>query len=235
MNAEEILSELESLGSESTRKTLLRHGAKDPCFGVKVGDLQKIRKRIKTDYQLSLDLYASGNYDAMYLAGLIADDEKMTKADLRRWAKGAYGGSLPGATVPWVATGSKHGQELSLEWIEAKDPCIASIGWATLTSLMSVRPDENLDVPMLRKMLKRVEKEIHHAPNPVREAMNHFVIGAGCFVVSLIEPALKTAEKIGEVKVDHGDTACKTPYAPDYIRKVEKMGRIGKKKKSAKC
>ncbi len=46
MTAQDILTELESPGSENTRKTLTRHGAKDPCFGVKIADLQKIRKRI---------------------------------------------------------------------------------------------------------------------------------------------------------------------------------------------
>ncbi len=235
MTAKEILKELKALGSENTRKTLMRHGAQDPCFGVKVGDLQKIRKKIKVDHQLALDLYESGNYDAMYLAGLIADDEKMTKTDLRRWAKQAYGGSLPAYTVPWVATGSKHGQALALEWIEAKDPRIASIGWSTQSSLMSVKEDTELDLPSLKNLLKRVQREIHKSPNEVRETMNQFVIGLGCFVAPLSDIAMKAAEKIGEVTVDHGGTACKTPFAPDYIRKVEKMGRIGKKKKTAKC
>lgn len=31
-----------------------------------------------------------------------------------------------------------------------------------------------------------------------------------------------------------GDTACKVPFAPDYI-KVQDRGVIGKKKKTAKC
>ena len=42
---------------------------------------------------------------------------------------------------------------------------------------------------------------------------------------------MQTAEKIGPVSVDMGDTACKVPYAPDYIQKVQKRGTIGKKRK----
>src|SRR5437667_3050665 len=90
MSTADILAELQSYGSEQTKKTLMNHGAREPFFGVKVADLKKIQKRIKKDYQLALDLYATGNSDAMYLAGLIADDEKMTKKDLQRWAEGAY-------------------------------------------------------------------------------------------------------------------------------------------------
>ena len=35
--------------------------------------------------------------------------------------------------------------------------------------------------------------------------------------------------------VDVGDTSCKIPYAPDYIKKIQQRGAIGKKRKSAKC
>ena len=110
MTAHSILKELKSLGSETYKRMLMNnHGVKEPCFGVKIGDMKKIQKRIKMDYQLALDLYDTGNYDAMYFAGLIADDARMTREDLQRWVEKAYAGALPGATVLWVAAGSPHG------------------------------------------------------------------------------------------------------------------------------
>ena len=69
-----IIEELKRLGTESVKKVLQNHDAREPLFGVKIADLKKIQKRIKKDYQLALDLYDTGIYDAMYLAGLIADD-----------------------------------------------------------------------------------------------------------------------------------------------------------------
>lgn len=100
MSAIEILRELRTLGSERYKRTLMaNYGVREPCFGVKIGDMKGIRKRIKEDYQLALDLYGTGNYDAMYLAGLIADDARMTKDDLQRWVEQAYGGALSGCTV----------------------------------------------------------------------------------------------------------------------------------------
>lgn len=236
MSADDILAELESMGSESTKRMLMKnHGVKEPCFGVKIGDMKKIVKRVKRDYQLALDLYASGNYDAMYLAGLIADDERMTKADLNRWVKAAYGASLPGYTVAGVAAQGRFGWELALKWIVSPKPNIASAGWATLSCLVALKPDAELDVPQLKQLIANIEKSISKAPDAVRYAMNNFIISVGCYVVPLTELARKTAERIGVVTADLGNNQCQIPYAPDYIRKVEARGSIGKKRKTVKC
>jgi 3-methyladenine DNA glycosylase AlkD len=235
LTAAEVMEELKSMGNETTKKTFLRHGAKEPFFGVKIGDMKKIQKRVKKDYRLALELYDTGNSDAMYLAGLIADDEKMTKKDLRRWADGASWGMISEYTVPWVAAGSPHGWELALEWIESEREDIAACGWATLASMVSIKPDEEMDLTELKKLLQRVQKTIHQQPNRVRYVMNSFVIALGAYVKSLTNAAIQAAEKIGEVSVDMGDTACQVPLAADYIRKVQARGTIGKKRKSAKC
>jgi 3-methyladenine DNA glycosylase AlkD len=79
MTASEILEELKPLGSDGYKKVMYNHGAKEPFLGVKIEELKKIQKRIKRDYRLALELYDTGVYDAMYLAGLIADDPKMTE------------------------------------------------------------------------------------------------------------------------------------------------------------
>ena len=84
MTAKDIVAELQKLGNPQTKKTWMTHGAQEPCLGVKVEDMKKIQKRVKMDYQIALDLYDTGIADAMYLAGLIADDAKMTKKDLQK-------------------------------------------------------------------------------------------------------------------------------------------------------
>src|SRR5215510_11718079 len=126
MTAKEIIAELKKFRTEQTRKMWLKYGAKEPCLGVKVQDMKKIQKRVKMDYQVALDLYDTGIADAMYLAGLIADDAKMTKKDLQKWIEGATWGMVAEFTVPWVASAGPHGREMALKWIEAKDEAIAS-------------------------------------------------------------------------------------------------------------
>lgn len=235
MNAKTIIEEIKPLGSDSYKRVIFKHGVKEPCFGVKISDLQKIVKRIKMDYQLALDLYDTGNYDAMYLAGLIADDAQMTKKDLHHWVAQAYCSALASSTVAWVASGSAYGWEIGLEWIESKSPLIAVAGWATLVSLVSIKENTELDLPALKKLLARVQKSIHQSPDPVRYQMNSFLIAVGCYVESLTEIAMKTAEQIGTVTADMGDTSCQVPSASDYIRKVQTRSTIGKKRKTAKC
>ena len=90
MTAKEIVDQLKTLGTASIKTVLIKHGAREPFFGVKVEDLKKIQKRIKVDHKLALELYDTGISDAMYLAGLIADDAAMSKKDLQRWVKQAY-------------------------------------------------------------------------------------------------------------------------------------------------
>jgi 3-methyladenine DNA glycosylase AlkD len=236
MTATQIVNELRPLGRDSYKRVLLNHGVEEPCFGVKIEELKKIQKRIKKDYQLALDLYDTGIYDAMYLAGLIADDKKMTRKDMGRWIDGApENGPLCGSTVAWVAAESNNGRALALEWIDSKKAKIAVAGWGTLSSLVAITDDADLDLGQLKKLLHRVQKTIHQQPDRVRYAMNGFVIAVGGYVKFLSGLAIQTAEKIGKVAVDVGNTECKVPYAPDYIRKIEARGAIGKKRKTAKC
>ena len=234
--AKEILAELKPLGSESYKRMLCNnHGVREPCFGVKIGDMKKIQKRIGKDYRLALELYKTGNYDAMYLAGLIADDERMTRKDLQGWAEKAYGGALPGATVGWVAAGSPHGWEMALKWIDSPKENIAEAGWSTLSGLVAIKRDEGLDVTALRKLIERVRRTINDAPDRGRYAMNGFLIAVGSYVKGLTDFAIETGEQIGPVMADLGNNSCQIPYAPDYIRKVEKVKGIGKKRKTVKC
>src|ERR1700749_2644646 len=100
MTVPEIMSYLQANGSESVKNLWLKHGIKEPFFGVKIEYLKNIQKKVKTDYQLAKDLYATGNADAMYLAGLVADDPKMTEADLQTWVQAAVSNNISESNVP---------------------------------------------------------------------------------------------------------------------------------------
>lgn len=235
MTAKEIMEQLEGFGNEGTKKVLMKHGAKEPFFGVKVADLKKILKKTKKNHELSLELYATGNTDAMYLAGLMADEKQITKKQLNAWVKKAYWSYLSEYTVPWVASETDYGIELGLEWIESKKETIAAAGWATLASCASVKDDSELDLKLYKKLLKRAEKEVHTAQNRVRYTMNGFIIAVGAYIKSLTDEALSIGERVGKVDVDVNGTACKVPLIPVSIGKVQARGSIGKKRKTARC
>jgi 3-methyladenine DNA glycosylase AlkD len=235
MDCEEIMKQLKSLGSENLRKIFLKHGIREPMFGVKVEDLKKIQKKVKMDYELAKDLFRTGNADAMYLAGLIADDGKMTRKDLETWVQESVSLNISEYTVPWVASGSPFGFELAMKWIDSKIEHIAASGWSTLGSLVSVKPDKELDLVVLKKLMERVDNSIHSSSNRVRYTMNIFIISVGAYVPFLSKEAIRIAKKMGPVKVYMEGTACKVPDAASYIQKSIDRGSLGKKKTKVKC
>jgi hypothetical protein len=231
----EVVEELRGLGSPSIKKVLVNYGAREPFFGVKITDMKPIAKRLTPNYELARELYATGISDAMYLAGLITDDSKMTREDLQTWVKQAYWSMLSESTVPWVASGSRYGEELGKEWIESPTKTIACAGWRTLSCLTLITPDATLNLHDYEALLNRVTTTIHHQPNGVRSCMNGFVIACGTNVLPLTEFASQCAIEIGEVSVQMGNTACKVPFAPERIAEAVARGTVGRKRKTAKC
>jgi 3-methyladenine DNA glycosylase AlkD len=90
MTLDEVMTELEALGNERTKKQYKSRGAREPLFGVATGAMKPLFRKIKQDQALSEQLYATGNYDAMYFAGMIADPNAMTEADFDPWMDAAY-------------------------------------------------------------------------------------------------------------------------------------------------
>ncbi|MEM7038489.1 MAG: DNA alkylation repair protein [Bacteroidota bacterium] len=235
MTKDEVMEALEAFGNPGTKKVLGNHGYREPFFGVKVGDMKKLQKKIKKDYALSLELWDTGNADAMYFAGLIADEKQMTRENLQKWANEAYCYSLAEYTVAWITSESDHGFDLGMQWIESDEALIATAGWSTLASLASITPDEELDFDTYSALLERAEKEVHTAPNRVRYVMNGFIIAVGAYMADLTEKAMEIGQRVGKVEVFMGKTACKVPLAAPYIQKIVDKGRVGKKRKMARC
>lgn len=229
------MTALKQLGSAQTRKTYERHGAPSNFFGVKVGDLKVIAKQIKGNHELACELYETGNSDAMYLAGLVADGAKMNKKQLDHWAKTAPWHMIAEYTVTWVAVESPYGREMAMKWIKSKNESIASTGWTTYSGVVATTPDDDLDLAEIVQLLQKIEMEIDKATDRVRYVMNGFVISVGGYVKPLSDAAKATAGKLGKVEVDMGDTACKVPVATDYIEKMHQTGKAFKKRKTMKC
>lgn len=231
----DVMDKLAGMGTEQTKRTFIRHGATEPLFGVKIGDLKKLVKDVKKDQQLARALYETGNSDAMYLAGLTVDPKKADKAMLQEWVKAARWHSLAEYTVAWVAAESPYAHELAMEWIRSPDELIATCGWSTYANYISITPDSELDLDEIRGLLRLIEETIHQERNYVRYTMNGFVIMVGGSVIPLHDEAVRVAEKIGKVSVNMGQTACKVPLANDYIEKMVVMGKVGMKKKTCIC
>jgi 3-methyladenine DNA glycosylase AlkD len=235
MTRQEVMSELEAKGSDATKRLLIKHGAKEPFFGVKIGDLKVIQKKLKGRQELALELYATGNGDAQYLAGMIVDGRKMTAAQIQTWAEKASWAMVSGTIVPWVASEYPDGFALAMKWIDSPKEGIASAGWNTLSALATVLPDDQLPMKQYSALLDRVARTLAQAPNRVRYTMNGFVIACGTYIAALGDKAIATARRLGKVEVDMGDTACNVPDAESYILKSRRGAAVAPKRKTIRC
>jgi 3-methyladenine DNA glycosylase AlkD len=220
MTKEEILSYLEEKGNEQTKKVYKKHGAKEPLFGVKVEDLKSLQKKIKKDHKLAMQLYNTGNSDAMYFAAMICDPSQMSMEDLDNWAEKAYWYYLSEHTVAPVAAEHPYGYEAALNWIKSDKENIASAGWATLSNIIVKKKAQKMDLRTIGELLGKIPSVIHGSPNRVRYTMNGFIIAAGGYIQEFTATCKSAAKKIGKVHVDMGGTACKVPDAVTYIDKV---------------
>jgi 3-methyladenine DNA glycosylase AlkD len=229
-----VMTQLRKKGNPLRIQAFAPFGAPEDLFGVSVADMNRIAKTIKGEQALAYELYDTGNGDAMFLAGMVADGALMTKRQLDSWARRASWQMISEVTVPRVATESKHAPDLATTWIKSKKESVASSGWQTYAGIVAVTPDEELDLAEVRSLLKTIEREIDSAPNRVRYSMNAFVIAVGAYVLPLSKQARATARKLGKVAVDMHGRICKVPLATEYIEKVEKAGKAGKKRKTIK-
>jgi 3-methyladenine DNA glycosylase AlkD len=214
----EILAQLEALGTEQTRKTFRRHGVGENQYGVLYGDMGKLKKKIKTDHDLALKLWASGNHDARILALMIADPAKADSAMLDAWVRDLTNYVIADAFSTYVAQ-TAFAKEKAEQWIEADDEWTADAGWSLIGRLAA--SDKSLPDAYFTAYLARIARDLHSSKNRVRHAMNSAVIAIGLRDEALEAQAIATATQIGKVVVDHGNTDCKTPAAIPYIAKTK--------------
>jgi 3-methyladenine DNA glycosylase AlkD len=229
------MAALEAKGSESVKALWKKHGATEPFFGVKIGDLKPLAKRLKGEQALALELYATGNGDAQYLAGMIADGARMTRAQVQSWADRAAWRMISTSIVPAVASEHPDGFDLARKWIDSPKEHVAIAGWHSLGALATTQPDDRLPLKDLGSLLDRVAKTLRAQPDRVRQAMNYYVIAIGTYVAPLAPRAIATARSLGKVEVDVGDTDCKIPDAESYILKSRRGAPIAPKRPTVRC
>ncbi|MER1998549.1 MAG: DNA alkylation repair protein [Lysinibacillus sp.] len=235
MDVNEVLFELEALGKERTKKMYMSNGAVEPLYGVATGAMKPLKKAIKLNQALAEELYATGNYDAMYFAGVIAEPKVMTAADFERWMDGAYFYMLSDYVVAVTLAESPIAQEVADTWIESGDELKMSAGWSCYCWLLGNQKDEKFDRQKLLAMLQTVEQSIHTAPPRAQASMNNFLYTVAISYVPLHEEALQIAQQIGPVFMQREGKEPSILHAYNNIEKDIEKGRVGFKRKYVRC
>lgn len=217
MNTDEVLEELEALGSERNRKIYPRHGIREPMFGVSYADLGKLQKRIRTDHALALGLWRSRNHDARILATMIADPKAMKERELDLWVSDLDNYVIADA-FSCVVAASQHARKKANEWTEARGEWVSTVGWNAAGRL--ALDDKAISGPELSLLVAAIEKKIRAAPNRTKHSMVMALICIGSRSPKLRESVLAAMKRIGKVEIDHGDTGCKTPDVVTYLDKM---------------
>ena len=211
------MAELEAAGTAQNRKIYARHGAAEPMFGVSYAALGKIAKPIKTDHALAQQLWDSGNHDARVLALRVADPAALDEPLARRWL-GDVDNYILAEGLGGLCSQTTHARTLSDSWRDDPGEWPASVGWFIVTC--TAEDPGVWSVGELQGLLDQIEAEIGERPNRVRHEMNGAMIVIALRDDGLHRSVLAAAERIGPVKVDHGQTGCKTPEVAPYIERT---------------
>lgn len=235
MDFESVMKELESLAKERTKKIYLSNGAAEPLFGVNTGDMKPLLKKTGLNQNLAEKLYASGNYDAMYFAGVIAEPKKMTESDFDRWIERAYFYMISDFVVAVTLSESDIAQEVADKWIMSGEDLKMSAGYSCYCWLLGNRKDQEFDPDKISKMMTHVKSAISAAPVHTKKAMNSFIYTVGISYIPLNEEALFIAEEIGTIEFKDHKNKMVTLNPYETIKKEQDKGRLGFKRKFVRC
>lgn len=197
--------------------------------------MKPLAKKIKKNQPLAEQLYATGNYDAMYFAGIIADPITMTEADFERWIDEAYFYMLSDYVVAVTLAETDFAQAVADKWISSGEELKMSAGWSCYCWLLGNRPDDEFNVTKIAGMLDQVEQAIHDSPDRTKSAMNNFIYTAAISYLPLHEKAVETAKAVGPVELRRGKKKGSILNASKNIQMDIDRGRLGFKRKYVRC
>ncbi|WP_430509503.1 DNA alkylation repair protein [Gottfriedia solisilvae] len=235
MDFEMVMQELEALGKERTKKTYISNGAHEPLFGVATGAMKPLSKKIKKNQPLADQLYATGNYDAMYFAGVIADPMIMTEADFERWIDTAYFYMLSDYVVAVTLAETDIAQEVADKWIASGEELKMSAGWSCYCWLLGNRPDTEFSASKISDMLDLVKNTILDSPDRTKSAMNNFVYTVAISYIPQHDKAVETAMEIGPIEIKREKKKNGILHASQNIQKDLDRGLKGFKRKHVRC
>jgi 3-methyladenine DNA glycosylase AlkD len=213
MTVAEVLAELAALDDARAREVNVKHG---DDHGVNLGKLRALANRLKTQQELSGELWATGDTAARLLAILICRPKEFEREDLDTMLRQARSPKVQDWLVNYVVKKNPHAEELRIAWFADPDPVVASAGWA-LTSERVTKSPEGLDLPAL---LDIIEAQMKHAPDRLQWAMNTCLAQIGIEHAEYRARALEIGERLEVLKDYPTPPNCTSPFAPICITEM---------------
>lgn len=218
MTLKDALRQLKALGDEKVRARNAKNGSGDNQFGVPMGGIRTVAKKIKTDHDLALALWETGNLDARLLATLVIEPTSLTADQLDQMARAATFAPLAEWLTSYVIKQHPEKETLRQKWMAAADPWAARAGWSLTAERVSKSP-EGLDPPAL---LDRIEAEMADADPAAQWTMNATLATIGIHFPKLRKRAIAIGEKLGIYRDYPCSKGCTSPFAPIWINEMVK-------------
>lgn len=218
MTLKDALKELESLGNEKMRAMHTKNGATQAQFGVKMGDIRNVAKKIKLDHALALELWRTENIDAQLLALLIIKPKELTLKQLDEMAGLIRLGWVSDWFASYVLKDHSEKGKLREKWMASKDPWKARLGWSLMAGKVT-RDSKDLD---LDGLLNDLEQQMPKADPAVQWTMNTTLAQIGINHPKHRKRALAIGEKLGIYKDYPVSKGCTSPFAPIWINEMVK-------------
>ncbi|MFJ2376159.1 DNA alkylation repair protein [Streptomyces sp. NPDC087769] len=209
----QVMAELAELDDPKTRRVNERHG---DDHGVNLGRLRALAKRLRTQQELAVGLWATDDTAARLLAVLICRPKAFGRDELDAMVRETRAPKVHDWLVNYVVKKSPHAEELRLAWSADPDPVVASAGWALTTERVAKKP-EGLDLPGL---LDVIEAEMKNAPDRLQWAMNHCLAQIGIEHTEYRARAIDIGERLEVLKDYPTPPNCTSPFAPVWIAEL---------------
>lgn len=216
---EDALRQLESLGNagvraQNAKSSVFGDGAGDNQFGVALGDIRTVAKKIKMNHALALALWETGNVDAQFLATLLIEPKKLSAREMDRLVRSIAYVRVADWLLSYVVANFPDKETLREGWMDDDDRWAARAGWQLTASRVAKSPD-GLDASAL---LDRIESEMADAKPEVQWTMNSTLAEIGIHFPKLRKRALAIGEKLGIYRDYPVSKGCTSPFAPIWIK-----------------
>ena len=195
MDKTEVMQWLERQGSRRNVEGMARYGiVAERAFGVSMGTLQSLSKRLGKDHALSLALWETGWYEARLLAALVGNPERVTRRQMNAWAAGFENWADCDTVCFKLFDQTPFAWEKARQWSASPRELVKRGGFVLMACLAlhdKTAPDENFS-----DWLPLIEKGARDERNFVKKGVSWALRGIGRRNLALNAAALKVAKRL---------------------------------------
>ena len=213
-DVEYALAWLKKRGTKRNREGMARYGiVAKKVFGVSMGTMQSLAKKLGKSHELSRALWKTGWYEARMLASMVGEPDKVTPAEMERWARAFENWAVCDTMTFKLWDRTPHAWAKVNEWSTRDEEFVKRAAFALLASLTvhdKKAPDENY-----LKGLELIEREAADGRNFVRKAVNWALRSIGKRNPALNKEAVSVASRMAE-----SDNAAERWVGKDALREL---------------